>query len=253
VFEAAWQNELTTAAANTAYAVLEGQPTIERTIELARRIMAAMSRMAEGLLARAPEGSVACRAGCDHCCHQVVGVTVPEALAILDHLARTWTSADRARLTERVSLLHERAQGVSSVERFSPNHPCVFLDGGRCSIYEVRPLACRGMNSLDAAECESRLRDPQARAAFVANGFGGRSFLEPIRAFHAISAGLQLSLSELHGLDLRPLDLTAAMHLLLGASEPLIREWLAGGAPFESARRSDETKDAAHRELSGAL
>lgn len=76
--------------------------------------------------------------------------------------------------------------------------------------------------------------------------------MEPIRAFHAISAGLQLSLSELYQLDMRPLELTAALWLLLsGDASP--SEWLSGQRPFESAVRSDSTTDPGLREVSGAL
>ena len=37
--------------------------------------------------------------------------------------------------------------------------------------------------------------------------------MEPIRAFHAVSAGIQLGLAELYRLDMRALDLTAAIDL----------------------------------------
>jgi hypothetical protein len=108
------------------------------------------------------------------------------------------------------------------------------LDGGYCTIYEVRPFACRGMNSLDAAECETRLQDPKARAEFAENG-GGHLFVEPIRAFRAVSAGLQLCLAELYALDLRPLELSAAMQVLLRGNASLADEWLDGGRPLEAA------------------
>lgn len=243
VFQEAWQNDVATAAANTAYAVLRGEPSVDGAIELARNAMAATSRLAAGLLARAPGGAVACRAGCDHCCYQAVGVTPPEALAIVDHLRSTLSDAALERVARRVSDGHERTRDLPSSERFSPDHPCPFLESGRCSIYEVRPLSCRGMNSLDAGECATRLRDPEARAAFLASGKGGRSFMEPIRAFHAISAGLQLGLSELFGLDMRPLELTAAVHLLLTGPESLASEWIRGQRPFEPARGADQGKD----------
>ena len=173
------------------------------------------------LAARA--GAVACRAGCDHCCYQSVGVTPPEALAIFDHLSRTLSDAELARVAAQVAAQHAHTRGLSTSARFSPGHPCPFLDVavGRCTIYEVRPLSCRGMNSLDAAECEKRLRNRSARAAFLAEGVGGHSFMEPIRAFHAVSAGIQLGASELHGLDMRPLDLIAALDLLLNGPEAL--------------------------------
>jgi len=247
LFQEAWQDELSVGTANTARALLRAAPSVERTVELARNAMAATSRLAEALLARAPAGAVACKAGCDHCCHQPVGLTPPEALAILAHLRQTLAREELARVAARLSQRARETRGLSSAERFSPDQPCPFLDHGQCSIYEVRPLACRGMNSLDAEECKTRLRDPGARAAFLAQGSGGRSYMEPIRAFHAISAGLQLSLAELYGLDMRPLELTAALDLLLNGPESSAADWLSGQRPFESALGGDN----AVPELSG--
>jgi len=259
VFAESWQDELTAAAANTAYALLgtAPAPTLERVVELARNAMAATSRLAEGLLARAPQeggaAGVACHAGCDHCCYQSVGVTPPEALAIVAHLRSSLSVAALAELAAHIAARHGATRGLSAAERFSPDHPCPFLRSGQCSIYEVRPLACRGMNSLDAGECARRLREPEARATFLAEGRGGHSFMEPIRAFHAISAGLQLGLSEIFHLDMRPLELTAAMHLLLDGPETIGSDWLHGERSFESARSADGGNDPGLRELSGAL
>jgi hypothetical protein len=241
VFEEAWQNELVAGTANTARIVLRGQPSVERAVELARSVMVATSRLVDGLLARAPAGAVACKAGCDHCCYQSVGVTPPEALAIWDHLTRTLPEHELAAVTAHIAELHARTRSLDSSERFSPDHPCPFLDAGRCTVYEVRPLSCRGMNSLDAAECSRRLRDPQARAAFLQNGLGSQAFLEPIRAFHATSAGLQLGLAELYQLDMRPLELTAAMNLLLTGPASLARRWIEGDEPFAPARGGEST------------
>lgn len=237
LFDQAWQNEITASAANTALGALGHEPTLERVVELTRSAMTSTSHLIAGLLGRAPEGTVACTEGCDHCCYQVVGVTAAEALTIFEHLRQTRSDAEIERLASRAAELHERTRGLSSVERFSPEHPCLFLEAGRCSIYEVRPLSCRGMNSLDAGECEARLRDPTARAAFLAKGHGGRCFVEPIQAFRAVSAGLQLGLSELYGLDARPLDLTFAMRLLLEGGPSLARAWIAGQKPFAPALR----------------
>ena len=240
IFEESWQNDLVAGTANTAYATLGREATLEGTVGLARKVMGATSRLAEGLLARAPAGTVACRAGCDHCCYQIVGVTTPEALAILDHLSQTASDPELEAVSARVAASRARTRGLSAAERFSPDHPCPFLQSGRCSIYEVRPLACRGMNSLDAGECETRLRDPDARAAFLATNEGGHSFMEPIRAFHAVSAGLQVALSELYDLDMRALDLTAAMDLLLNGDESIPADWIGARHPFEAARTDDD-------------
>ncbi len=39
-------------------------------------------------------------------------------------------------------------------------------------------------------------------------------YREPIRAFHAVTAGVQLALDQLHGLEAQPLELTAAMRII---------------------------------------
>lgn len=253
IFQAAWQNEIATAAANTAHAKLHGQVTFERTVELAESAMAAMSQLADGLLARAPAGAVACKDGCDHCCYQSVGVTPPEAFAIANYLRQNLTQDELGRTAAHISDCHERTQGLSAEERFSPDYPCPFLSQGSCTIYEVRPLSCRGMNSLDAGECSARLRQPEERALFIETGKGGRSFMEPIRGFHAVSAGLQLALAELYALDMRPLELTAALQLLLTGSDTLVDEWLAGGRSLEAARGGDSSNAAGIQELTGTL
>src|SRR5262249_13214760 len=156
------------------------------------------------------------------------------------------------RFSTHLAERYEATRGLSSAQRFSPDQPCAFLEAGRCSIYEVRPLSCRGMNSLDAGECEKRLHDPEARAAFLATGAGSHSYMAPIRAFHAVSAGLQLGVAELYDLDMRPLDLIAAMQLLLSDSGATAREWLEGRPAFEAARGGDSTGSLAVQKLSGA-
>lgn len=252
-FEEAWQNEVALGAANTAHDSLAGHLSVDRVVELARNAMAATSRLAEGLLARAPQGAVACRAGCDHCCYQSVGVTPPEALAIVDHLRQTLSGEELVQLASHIDEAHEKTAGLSADARFSPEYPCPFLDRGQCSIYEVRPLSCRGMNSLNAEECATRLREPDARAEFLESGVGGHTYMEPIRGFHAISAGLQLALWELFHLDMRPLELTAAVRLLLEDTGTLPEKWLRGERAFETARGGDSTNQQGARELSGAL
>jgi Fe-S-cluster containining protein len=235
LFEEGWQNEVAASAANTALGVLSSGPlTRERVLALTRSAMDSTSRLVDGLLARAPRGAVACRAGCAHCCHVVVAVTAPEALTILDYLKRTRAPAALTHIAAHIAEFRRRTRALSSSQRFSPEHPCIFLEAGRCSIYEVRPFACRGMNSLDASECETRLRDPAVRADFVANG-GGHLFVEPVQAFRAVTAGLQLALAEIFHLDVRPLELSAVMDLLLAGGDLLAEAWLSGQRPFEDA------------------
>jgi hypothetical protein len=142
---------------------------------------------------------------------------------------------------------------MAAADRLSPDHPCPFLEDARCSIYEVRPLSCRGTNSMDASACERNLRDAEARAAFVAGAASVPCYLEPFRAFHAVTAGLQLALDELHGLEVLPLELTAATRILADDPEGVAEQWLGGKDPFAAARGGDNTADPRHRQLSGRV
>jgi len=239
VFSERWQNDVTIGAANTAHAFLSAGRTPEQAAALGLNVMAATSKIADGMLARSPDHAPACRAGCAHCCHQAVGVSPPEVLAIHDHLRRTRSAAELRAVVARIRAADDRTRGLSSSERISPDHPCVFLVDDCCSIYEVRPLACRGVNSLDAAACERNLRDPVAHADFVAGRASVPCVAEPIRAFHAVAAGVQLALHELHDLHVLPLDLTAAMRILSDDPDRVARRWLAGEDPFARARGAD--------------
>jgi hypothetical protein len=251
LFREEWQNGVALAAASTAHGLLCAGRTLQQAVAVAERAMSGTSQLVDGLLARAPVGELACRAGCGHCCHQVVGATAPEALAIYEHLRTTRTPDELAQVVTRIREAEERSRGLTSEERTSPELPCPFLEEERCTVYEVRPLACRGKTSLDAAACERTLRDPEARAAYLEGSLTVPCYVEPLRAFHAVTAGMQLALHELHGLRTAPLELKAAMRILVDDPEGVPERWLAGEDPFEAARGADGTGDARLTALSG--
>jgi hypothetical protein len=251
LFNESWQNNVATATANTALALLGEAQTVDKAVELAQSAMAGTSKIAEGALRLSPGRQVACQSGCSHCCHQAVGVSAPEVFAIYRHLQATRTPGQLESAAERIREADDKTRGMTASDRLSPALPCPFLESDRCSIYEVRPLACRGTNSLDAAACDRALRDPETRAAFLAGTFPVPCFLEPIRAFHAVAAGMQVALHELHGLQMLPLELTAAMRIMVDQPETVPARWLAGEDPFQPARGGDTTDDPRIRELSG--
>lgn len=251
VFEDDWQNELALGAAGAAHMALADSHTREGAAGVGRKMMDAASQLIDGLLARASERSVACQAGCAHCCYQAVGVSVPEVLALEAHVRATRSPEQREALAARVRQADDRTRGLTSAQRLSPDLPCPFLEDGRCGVYEARPLACRGTNSLDAQACAELLHEREARAAFVAGDRTFPCYLEPVRAFHALSAGLQLALDELHGLETHPLELTAAMRILFDDPARVADEWLAGRDPFQAARGADSTDNPRIAALSG--
>ncbi len=251
LFNDQWQDEVAVAVAATTHAMLGQGHTLAQAAALGRDAMAATSKIVDAALAQSPDRPPACRSGCAHCCHQAVGVTPPEVFAIHEHLRATRAADELVALAARVRAADDRTRGMTSAERLSPALPCPFLIEDRCSIYEVRPLSCRGTNSLDAAACERNLHDPAARAAFLAGETGTPCYREPFRASHAVTAGLQLALDQLHGLEVVPLELTAAMRIMLDEPDAVPQRWLGGKDPFAAARGADTTDDPRIRELSG--
>ena len=251
LFQEPWQNELALTTAATTHQMLNAAYTPEQAAAVGRNAMVETSTMADGVIAQSPNRPPACRAGCAHCCHQTVGVTPPEVFAIHAHLRATRTPDELDAVAARLRAADDRTRGMAPLDRVSPDLPCPFLVDGRCSIYEARPLACRGTNSLDASACERSLHDPATRAAFLAGTVSVPCYLEPMRAFHAVTAGLQLALDQLHGLEGTPLELTAAMRIMLDDPDTMPQQWLDGKDPFAAARAGDDAHDPRERKLIG--
>lgn len=250
LFGESWQNTLATSSANTALRTLGETPSKSRVVHLAQEAMDALSKFTSGLMSQPGAPEVACVQGCAHCCHQSVGATPIEAIAIADYLRNNFTPDEMAALAVRVRTARERTAELSAQQRFSPEYPCPLLVEGSCSVYPVRPLTCRATNSLSAAECHDNLYDPEARTRYLSSGKGPDSLLGPYRASHALSAGLQLCLSEVYGLDMQPLDLTRALDELLHKPE-LAGAWLETGRGLEAARGGNASGNEHLRSVAG--
>lgn len=77
---------------------------------------------------------IQCKAGCTSCCFIDVDVSHDEAYVIIDYCSENGIEIDKDYLTRQVAAGRKT---FSSVSR------CVFLKDNLCSIYPVRPIACR--------------------------------------------------------------------------------------------------------------
>jgi Fe-S-cluster containining protein len=101
-----------------------------------------------------------CREGCSYCCCKPGVLTlVPEFLRILDHVQSTFSTDAIAALAERARRYASQIEGRSFDELTDESVPCPLLVDGRCSVYHVRPLVCRGYNSTDVEACRRAHRD----------------------------------------------------------------------------------------------
>lgn len=148
-----------------AYARLRAAAGAAKT---ARQRLVWIQRAAD-VVGRAVEdsGAVACRRGCHHCCHIAVQVTQVEAEAIAGYARRpinrspsgAVSAADASTWEQLEALMMEKR--AADEARFS-GHRCPFLGGGGdCTIYEVRPQACRLHFSLGDDDSACRLSGEQ--------------------------------------------------------------------------------------------
>ncbi len=99
---------------------------------------------------------MACARGCRHCCVLNVAVLLPEALRIADTIRTAWPATAWDALLKQLESHSNRARWMDDEERVMRSAFCPLLDsGGACSIHPVRPLACRGVASLDSGSCRS--------------------------------------------------------------------------------------------------
>lgn len=112
-------------------------------------------------IAAAPDGdTLACGAGCSWCCHFSVDVRAVEVFGILDHVERTLSSEERARIFAEVRTNSVALRGMDEMERMQRNVKCPFLNAGRCTIYEARPQTCRNYHATSAVGCQQSYEDP---------------------------------------------------------------------------------------------
>jgi Fe-S-cluster containining protein len=205
---------------------LKGGRTPLVVLEVAESATALADEMVNQAKARLPPPKLACKEGCDWCCHQRVGAAAPEVFRIIAHLRQTLPPEEFEMFRKRVIAADTRRRAVKAEGGNSARWPCVLLVEHRCAAYAVRPLTCRGFNSRDARRCELSL-DAGHRLAVPA--YTPQVWVNTF-ALDGMRAGLNES--RLKG-DL--LELTGALRIALEERDSIER-WGSGEAFFAPAR-----------------
>jgi Fe-S-cluster containining protein len=176
---------------------------------------------------------IACAKGCAACCNQLVAVAPVEAAAIAQYVARNFTDEQDEALVARLRALDTQARGKTALERAHLRQPCAFLIEGRCSIYAVRPLRCRGVHSRDAGYCGWAAAHPDEAAAERKSRDGAGPFVvAPAKIMDAALTGLARACRTL-SIEAESLELTAAARIALAV--PGLEEFLTAGEPVFAA------------------
>jgi Fe-S-cluster containining protein len=173
-----------------------------------------------------PQFPIACKEGCAWCCYLRVDVAAPEVFRIVAYVRASLREDEIDSLRNRVVEANDATRGLSPDARFALSLPCPLLVNDRCSVYSVRPMACRGMNSFDARECENAWRNPRSLPVipqYPVLVLNYSSFLQ------ALCDSLNIA-----GVDGNPLELNAALRIALETPD-VIDRWMAGEAVFARA------------------
>lgn len=157
------------------------------------------------------DGAIACAAGCAVCCHQHVAVAAVEAVAIARAVA------GQPALAARVAEAADVIAPLSAQARRRARIPCPLLESdGRCGIYPIRPIRCRGVHSRDVEPCRRRTDFPDdAEAERAARPGPHPAFpLVPVQVADAALGGLADAQSAA-GIAADTLELVTALGLLL--------------------------------------
>ena len=154
--------DITAAAEAVAAAeILSTERTEAKVYELAANALGFAQKEIDQIVERTPsESRPACGAGCAFCCALPVAVSPPEALYIAACLRKTLSAEALVDFRTRLRARVDERQGWTVEARWARKRWCIFLrDDRQCGIYPIRPLACRGYNSLSRSACEEAYTD----------------------------------------------------------------------------------------------
>lgn len=193
-----------------------------RGLRQAQRLVESETRR----LPAADRGPVACKAGCDFCCHLRVMATAPEVFALLDFLLENLDEQAFAAFERRLLETDRRLRGLSADQILRSNIPCPALVNGVCSGYAARPLNCRSYHSTSRAACEDSFKHPEDLDR-------GHPQIKVLADLHRGAQAGYLGALEHAGYDARQYELVTALAEAL--EDPETRERLeAGETVFEN-------------------
>lgn len=171
----------------------------------------------------------ACGPGCSGCCTLNVGTLAVEGAVAAAWLRERLVPGDRAPAAARLLVFHEHVRWLEDRQRVGERLACPLLDhDGRCTVHPVRPLACRSVSSLDAAECAEAL----AGSAEGEDAPLVRMDLAQQALYAEALAALAEALAR-RGLDARTRDVSGMVGAFL-AEPALLGAFLEGGrVPIE--------------------
>jgi len=134
---------------------LDSEPLIGRST----RVVKLLHNLHDITIERGPAFDfLACKRGCSLCCDLYVSASPPDIFAIADSIRARTSKSRLAQTIDQIESANSPAQGLSAAERADTRIMCAFLKDNLCTIYQVRPVACRSWCSTSLSTCEAGAR-----------------------------------------------------------------------------------------------
>ena len=201
---------------------LTEKASIDAIIDATRQLYEQTDLLTGSFLERCKHSNIPvdCKMGCEWCCHQPVFALTHEMLIVVEYIRQHFSIEALAQVQKVAAEKTAFTQTLPTNALLSINKPCPLLRNGACSVYPVRPMACRIYLSSDVKTCKHKHdcpTDPNVKPALF--GF-------------MLDAGRHLNAGFVSGLKVKNLISNEAplewlLHKLLGDNEAFAR-WLEG-------------------------
>jgi Fe-S-cluster containining protein len=168
---------------------------------------------------------IACRKGCSFCCYIKVTVKAHEVFSIIEYLKTHCSKTELEQILIEAKRNSDHISKISAEEQLLTNIKCPLLIDGICTVYPVRPFACRSYHSTNLNNCKDMyehptLDEPSAEIKGIKIGL--------VAAVHGISEAFNKC-----GYDTRTYDLT---HTLVEGLEnsKIFKRWKNKKSAFSS-------------------
>jgi len=164
---------------------------------------------------------IQCKIGCGYCCHIRVTTSIPEAILVYNTIRNN---------QELISKINKNYKNLNTIDRdmwIREQLECPFLYDDKCSIYTIRPGACRACISYDVDNCRDgyESKDPEYQTA-TRTPHGIISLIPSIAMIEAC---------DILGLHSYEVELVSSLRIL-SATENSCEEWINGRDLFANAR-----------------
>jgi Fe-S-cluster containining protein len=132
-----------------------------------------------------------CKKGCSWCCSNAVMVLPHEMILLKEFIQQRINPASMKLILEKLKKKNAQTSTMKSFEFMHFKSECSFLDQeGACTVYEVRPMACRIYLSKNVESCQYEFNRSKDLSAYA------QLFDLPLRAGRMLNEGVCSYLNE---------------------------------------------------------